>query len=258
MLCLATPVVAQQKSSIDQFRVHGLSAFSEEKQQLLSSWLTTGVNATRYTLGVYPQVLELYLYAKKSNQPVPWAHTRRDEKESVHFYVDSRFPLNKFVNDWTIYHELAHLALPYLGANYSWFSEGFASYMQYQIMQDADILQGTLTASYRSKIGPHLRWFNSQLPPAEVARRLMGKQNYPAGYWGGAYFFVLAEQQLKVNNHRPLTHLIRLYQECCRTKDQNIHDVMRSLDSFIQDDIFSNLLQDFEQSPANSLYPVEF
>ena len=68
----------------DQFKVHGLSAFNEEQSKMLQSWLTLGVNVTRATLGIYPTPLSLHLYPKKSNQPVPWAYTRRDGKGSVH------------------------------------------------------------------------------------------------------------------------------------------------------------------------------
>ena len=134
----------------DQFSVQGLSVFKDEQATMLTSWLSQGVNATRATLGIYPTPLAIHVYPKKSNQPVPWAFTRRDAKGSVHFYVDTRFGLTKFVDDWTIYHEFAHLALPYLGQKYRWLSEGFASYMQYQIMQEmgvytkdeVDVLEG--------------------------------------------------------------------------------------------------------------------
>lgn len=242
----------------NQFSVHGLSAFKSEKSIMLESWLTTGVNATRATLGIYPTPLSLHIFAKKSNQPVPWAHTVRDGRGTIHFYVDTRFPLNKFINDWTIYHELAHMALPYLGSEYRWFSEGFASFMQYQIMADMGILEGSLTSSYEKKIAPHLRWFNSNLPAAEVAKRRLEKRDYPAGYWGGAYFFVLAEQQLKTKKNMSLASLIAIYQDCCRAADNNINELVKSLDNLIGEPLFATLLKQYETAPAKILYPEYF
>jgi hypothetical protein len=242
----------------NQFKVHGLSVFKDDQAKMLESWLTKGVNATRATLGIYPTPLSLYLYPRKSNQPVPWAYTRRDGKGSVHFHVDTRFGLTKFVDDWTVYHELAHMALPYLGSEYRWFSEGFASFMQYQIMAQAGVLKGNLFDRYSNKINPHLRWFNSDLTAASIATRLMDNNQYPAAYWGSAYFFVLADTKLQQQHKISLTQLISLYQDCCRAQDNNLEEVLASLDGMIEDKLFTQLMDEFKNVPAKKLYPEVF
>lgn len=242
--------------STGQFRIHGLNHFTGIQKELLRAWLNEGVSATRLTLGDYPRRLELYVYPRLSNQPVPWAHTRRDAQESVHFYVDTQFPLSQFVEDWTIYHELAHLAIPYVGEEFSWFSEGFASYMQYQIMAKKQRLSRSLTQAYNIKIAPHLALFNVDDSAAVVARRLMEKRNFPAAYWGACYYFVLADKQLQNKHNIQLTQLIAYYQEVSRQQDKNIHQLVTSLDAIIEDSLFSDLLHRFEYSPAKNLYPT--
>jgi hypothetical protein len=259
-ICLLLLLYPLQSIAVteDQFSVHGLSAFKEDQAKMLQSWLSQGVNATRATLGVYPTPLSLHLYPKKSNQPVPWAYTRRNGKGSVHFHVDSRFPLTKFVDDWTIYHELAHMALPYLGPEYRWLSEGFASFMQYQIMVQARVLKGNLNERYASKINPHLRWFNSDLSAASIATRLMDNKQYPAAYWGSAYFFVLADNKLQKQHQISLPQLISLYQDCCRAQDHNVEEVFASLDRMIEGNMFAQLIDEFKNLPARELYPKIF
>lgn len=242
----------------DKFRVHGLSSFADEDKDKISQWLKKGVNATRATIGVYPRPLELYVYPKKSNQPVPWAHTKRASVESIHFYIDTRFPLKKFIDDWTIYHEISHLALPYLGSRYSWFSEGFASFMQYQIMAQVGILEGSLKQRYEEKLSPHLRWFNSELTPSTIASNLMSRKKYPAAYWGGAWFFIVADQQLREKHQVSLNNLVEEYQECCRSTDNTVQELVASFDMLIDDPLFSTLLQRFENQPARKFYPQAF
>jgi hypothetical protein len=244
------------QATIDQFRIHGLSAFGHAQQEILRQWLRTGVNATRLTLGIYPRPLELFVYPKKSNQPVPWAHTRRDQHESIHFYVDTQFSSEVFIADWTVYHEMAHLAIPFVGEDYAWFSEGFASYMQYQIMAQNGILTLPIEQAYANKIGPQLKWFQSNDSGATIAAQLMKKRNFPAAYWGGAWFFKLADQQLQSKHNTSLIHVISQYQQAGRREDDTIQALLTSLDKLLNDPLFSDLLKQFEQAPASSLYPA--
>lgn len=150
------------------------------------------------------------------------------------------------------------MALPYLGSEYRWFSEGFASFMQYQIMAQAGVLKGNLNERYSSKINPHLRWFNSDLTAASIATRLMNNKQYPAAYWGGAYFFILADSKLQQQYKIRLTQLISLYQDCCRASDNNLEEVLTSLDGMIEGKLFSQLMDDFENLSARELYPEVF
>lgn len=244
-------------ASADQFRIHGLGKFSTGQKDVLRQWLSFGVNATRATLGVYPQPLDLYVYPRPSNQPVPWAHTRRDKPETVHFYVDARFSAQQFIADWTIYHELAHLAIPYVGEDKAWFSEGFASYMQYQIMAHKGLLTQDLAAAYKTKINPHLRWFQGNINAAAMAQNLMDKGNYPAAYWAGAYFFVLIEAQLSQYHYPSLTALIHQYQQTGREQDDDIQSLLASLDNLIDKPLFTELFRQFTQQPASTLFPAK-
>ena len=64
--------------------------------------------------------------------PVPWGQIRRgnrNQPDEVLLVVNLARSYGDLVNDWTIYHELSHLLIPYrYGAR--WFTEGLASYYQ--------------------------------------------------------------------------------------------------------------------------------
>lgn len=236
--------------------VKGAEQFIPEQQQKLTKWLDYGVTQTAKVLGDYPFTMELHLNPRQSRQPVPWANTWRAGVQSVHLYVDSRFSLQHFINDWTLYHELSHLALPYLGDRHAWFAEGFASFMQYQIMQQAGLLQSAPVQLYRDKLAPHLRWYNSDYTVTEVASRLLRQAKYPAAYWGSAWFFVMADEQLMQKKGMKLTALISRYQHCCRLQDNTLQEVLISLDTLSDTDLFTQLYQQFTQTPARDVIPA--
>lgn len=249
LLLLSLPLQAREA-----YQIRGLAQFDAEQQSKLKAWLDKAVKASQTALGEYPFTMALHLHPRKANQPVPWANTWRQDQQSVHFYVDTRFPLQRFVNDWTAYHELSHLAIPYLGSWNSWFAEGFASFMQYQLMADAGVLEGSLEDAYRSKIKPQARWYNSQYSAASVARRLMQNRQYAAAYWGGAWFFVLADRQLRQDYGKGLSQLISEYQSCCRNESEDIQQLVTALDAMLEKPVFVPLLQRFEQAPARDIF----
>ncbi len=61
---------------------------------------------------------------------VPWAHVKRGGGSHVIAYVQEGAEMAELTEDWTLFHEMAHLYYPYLHSGGRWVSEGFASYYQ--------------------------------------------------------------------------------------------------------------------------------
>lgn len=231
------------------YQLHWQHNFSADEQTKLSQWLAFSSQATLTLLGPYPFEMQLYVYRRAGKEPVPWANTWREHSQQVHFYVAPQFSRTQFIADWTAYHEMAHLALPYLGRRHAWFAEGFASYMQYQIMQQAGLIDNA-ASRISAKFAPQRRHYLQQRSMADTAALLLGQRRFAAGYWGGAQFFVVAEHLLRQQGKAPLKEQIQRYQQCCRLQDTTLAELMQSLDKLSDSKLFSQLLQQFKQLPA--------
>ncbi|MEH8018114.1 hypothetical protein MN202_12785 [Rheinheimera muenzenbergensis] len=231
------------------YQLHWQHKFSAVEQEKLGQWLTFSSQATLAVLGPYPFQMQLYVYQRRGNEPVPWANTWRQHSQQVHFYVAPQFNTAQFIADWTAYHEMAHLALPFLGKNNAWFAEGFASYMQYQIMQQAGLI-GSATDAISAKFGRQRQHYLKQHSMADTAVQLLNQRRFAAAYWGGAQFFVVAERLLRQQGKAQLNQQIQRYQQCCRLQDTNLQQVIQSLDDVSDSSVFSQLLQQFNQLPA--------
>lgn len=238
-------------ASTPPYQLHWQHKFSAEEQLKLSQWLAFSSEATISVLGPYPFAMQLYLYRRAGNEPVPWANTWRELSQQIHFYVAPQFSKQQFIADWTAYHEIAHLALPYLGRRYAWFAEGFASYMQYQIMQQAGLIDSA-ASHISTKFAVQRKHYLQQHSMADTAAQLLSQRRFAAGYWGGAQFFVVAERLLQQQGKAPLNQQIQRYQQCCRLQDTTLQHVIRSLDTVSDSTVFSQLLQQFNQLPADT------
>ena len=232
------------------FALHWQQGFTEVEQSKLSSWLEQSAASSLAVLGPYPFTMQLYIYRRPANEPVPWANTWRDKSQQIHFYVEPAFSLQQFTQDWTAYHEIAHLALPYLGRSNAWFAEGFASFMQYQIMQQAGLIESAAEA-IGTKFSPQRHHYLQLNSMGATAALLLSQRSFPAGYWGGAQFFVVADRQLQQQGKGQLTALIARYQQCCRLQDNTLAEVIASLDTLSGSKVFSELMQQFDQLPAD-------
>lgn len=237
------------------YTILGLEKLHITEREKIAQWIEFASAATEKTLGRYPFDVQIHINLRKAAEPVPWANTRREPSQAIYFYVDPGFSKQQFIRDWTAYHEMSHLALPFLGQQGRWFAEGFASFMQYQIMLKSEVLKGPALQHYRYKLSPHVDFFRSDDSPLVVLTRLFENRNYKPAYWGSAWYFVLVDHYLQQQN-LTVAGLISQYLRCCRHKDGSIDDVIASLDSLTQGAVFSAVLRQFQQSTAREVYAL--
>ncbi|MCR9259886.1 MAG: hypothetical protein NXH95_09200 [Pseudomonadaceae bacterium] len=232
---------------------HWEDSFNATEQQRLQNWIIDTDKALTELVGELPFTRHIFFHRRDgSREPVPWAHTQRGSAQGVHFYVDLSYPQEDFMQDWTAPHELSHLVIPYLGRKNAWFAEGFASYMQYQVMMQMGVLTSTdAKQRYTQRIERAEQKFAlDDLPFAEAAPKLRAMGQYPTMYWGGAVYFKQVAQQLETQSSISLLATLASYVSCCRNEDASLQSLIERLDQLASGKVFRHCMDEFKRQPG--------
>lgn len=224
--------------------------FSTAERARLTAWITTVVASVEEAIAPYPFDLYIRFYrANSARTPVPWANTiRSSRRQGVNIHVDPGFTSTELLADWTAYHELAHLFLPFLGRSNSWFAEGFASFMQYPLMHAAGVMTtDAMWATYRAKIERAKR--NYDMPERlfiDAVPTLRERRDFPTQYWGSAIYFLRVDTELRESNSSVL-QVVGGFVACCRFEPRNLDQLIETLDRVAGNDVFSRRLAEFRE-----------
>ena len=231
---------------------HWEDQFSPAEKRKLQAWIEETVTAVEEFVTPFPFDIHINFHRSSSSSPVPWANTIRSRRQGVNFHVNPRFSAAELRKDWTAYHELSHLLLPYLGRRHSWFAEGFASFMQYQVMHSSGVLSARqMERRYQERIGRAERRYDMRdMPFVEAAPMLRAKRQYPTMYWGGAVYFLRVDQALKENG-TSIPDVVREFVACCRTdRERRLDRLTAELDRLAGSDTFTQQLMYVRTQPG--------
>ncbi len=246
-LVLITPVANAD------LRFHFESNFSLRDQQKLKSWAAETHAALEDLVGELPFTMHIHFHRSRAREPVPWANTERSQRrQGVHFHVDPSFSLDAFRRDWTAAHEMSHLIIPYVGRSNAWFAEGFASYMQYQVMNRMGVMsKADMERRYLRNLRSAERNYTYRRRAfAQAASRLRSEGKYPTMYWGGAAFFLQANDALMQASEGSLVELLADYVSCCRRNYSNVDALVARFDRLSGTSVFSDGLSRFRSKPG--------
>lgn len=248
MIAAATAAAATKAELRFQFD----DAFTRTEREKLVVWITDVAAGVESLVGPYPFDVRIRFVRSRSSEPVPWANTLRGRTQGVRFHVDPGFSLDELRADWTAPHELSHLILPYLGRDNSWFAEGFASFMQHQVMYAMGTLDDrSLAHRYRERLGAAERDYDyPDRPFVDVGPRLRAERKFPTMYWGGAVFFLRVNEALEREKQRSLLAVLAEYMQCCRGNRSTLNDVLTQLDELAGASVFSAQLTAFQSTPG--------
>ena len=254
-----SPSVSNSASIIPPAEIiyHWEDHFDKKEKEKITTWLNKTALATQQTVGNYPFDLHFYIHrSENAKEPVPWGNTERSEIQGVTFHVNPDFSLEEFLHDWTAPHEISHLAIPFPGKSNRWFSEGFATYMQGQILiKMGEFTPEQIETKYQKKLSNCRPYYQSDSPFIVVADSLKRNHHYPEMYWGSVTFFVNLDQHLQQTQGKSLNELLQEYQTCCRSNDKNLNDLIHSFDRLTNDSYPSELLEAYRFGKARDVIP---
>lgn len=238
-LCLAAPnLIFDLDNRLDR-----------EQQKNVQIWLAQGVFAVEASIAKLPQrSLKFSVFKHNSSHPVPWGQIIRGQPDTVKLYIGQQASLNAMVNDWTLYHEISHLFLPYLDYSSFWLSEGFATYMQYLIMYQAGLLTREKLIE-RLQAGFKRGEENAKQKPGklkDVSNNMWNLKAYRRVYWSGAAFFLEAELALKAKG-KSLSEVIAAYVDCCHRENSSGISLIKNFDRLGQANIFLPLYKQYAE-----------
>ncbi|VAW80164.1 hypothetical protein MNBD_GAMMA13-1500, partial [hydrothermal vent metagenome] len=171
-----------------------------ERQQTYT-WLQQVSNALLTVYGVWPKDIFNIKIQHSSNRdsPVPWGQVNRGNPNTIALTINPDFDLRDFSQDWTAYHELSHLFIPYQGHGDLWFSEGLASYYQNIIQARSGLLSevglwGNLANGFAR--GRQQNTY-SHLPLAEISDHMGRYRNFMRVHWTGVHYWLTADMVLR-------------------------------------------------------------
>lgn len=162
--------------------LHWQDEFSYPEMQKLSRWVNNAHQAVEALVVPFPFSIDIHFHrAESSYKPTRWANTIRSRRQGVRFYVDPSYSEQELLDDWAAYHELSHLLIPYLGRDNAWFAEGFASFMQFQVMAASGVLSAQeKSRAYQTRIDKARRDFDlDHLSFVNAATTLQARRDYP-------------------------------------------------------------------------------
>jgi hypothetical protein len=221
---------------------HWQDKFSQKESAGLKSWVMHAESGITALFGPLPYEYRVYFHRMADpDDPVPWARTDKHNGRTVHFHVDTSHSWESFKDDWTAPHELSHLMFPYLGDGGRWFSEGIASYLQYQIMYANNTINWPEgIARLKDRFQDARSRGLDGMSIVDLSRVVGQLGAYVRLYWGGAAYFMQVDKRLYEEKGLRLTEVIRKYIHCCYDeRNAGVKTMIKTFDRISESEIFS-------------------
>jgi hypothetical protein len=211
--------------------------FNTAERQQLVTWMDFISTALLQVYGHWPRhewLMSVTPAAASNTNPIPWAEVHRDAVDDIEFFVAPGATAEQLKQDWTGYHELAHLLIPYRGWGDSWFSEGIASYYQTILQARSGLLseQQAWQRLYEGfQRGEAEIKFDGQTLQA-ISETMREDGGFMRVYWSGAWYFLAVDIGLRQQSSgkNSLDLALQKLNQCCADQQLSVPQIVSKLD----------------------------
>ncbi len=250
-------LASQQYSEIvheDQvISIHYHASFTEAERKMAQQWLKQVTDALLTVYGELPKD-DYRISIERSasrHSPVPWGHVERGLPTNVVLVINPDLGYESLIDDWTAFHELSHLLLPYRGHGNIWLSEGLATYYQNIIQArsgqfDETEMWSRLVAGFK-RGSEEQRWRHVTL--AQVSDNLRETRQYMRVHWSGVLYWLTADIELRKYG-KTLDGVLKELRNCCESRSMSAEQIVSKLDELSDSELFVPLFEKYCESYA--------
>jgi len=232
--------------------IHYQASLSNAERRMVHQWLK---EVTRALLTVYGELPKdnFHITINRSSRrtsAVPWGHVERGKLTNILLVVNPDLGYDKLITDWTAFHELSHLLLPYRGYGNVWLSEGLATYYQNVIqarsglIDDAEMWYKIAAGFERGSNEQHWRHINL----SEVSDNLGETRQFMRVHWSGVLFWLTADVELRKQGKSTLNDALKKLRHCCEESSMSAEEIVRKLDELTNENLFVPLFNKYRES----------
>ena len=230
------------------------SSFTEAERRMIYRWLEKVADGLRTVYGELPQDNFRIDVERSSRQsgPVPWGEVDRDEPTTVTLQINPEYGYDGLLADWTAFHELSHLLLPYQGYGDVWISEGLATY--YQNITQARSGLFTETQMWQDIVDGLERGrkqiTSSHTTLSEVSDSMREHRLFMRVYWSGVLYWLSSDVELRKQGKGTLDEALKKLKDCCETHSMSAAQIAYRLDALMNTNLFLPKFRQYSQSHA--------
>lgn len=224
-------------------------SLTEDERRMTHQWLQQVTEAILSVYGDLPKDHFMITIERSSNRsgPVPWGHVDRGNPTNALLVINPDLGYDALISDWTAFHELSHLFIPYQGHGDVWLSEGLATYYQNIIQARSGLFDETRMwekiASGFQRGSQDRRWRHINL--TEVSDNLRETRQYMRVHWSGVLYWLTVDVALRKQGKGTLDDALKQLKDCCEDRSMSAQAIVNKLDELTDTELFTPLFKEY-------------